>query len=339
MPESRVPVFAISLFLISGLCQATVVETWIQPVVPAGSVPAAPTPAPAAKGKKKSPGTAKPPATAPSRPMIAAGDSGLVELTSGSKFPAAEIAIAKDRLDRSMVRLGSGRPFPLTGAKTEDRVTKLEATYIVPGTATIGVQLTPVAVDRKGPEFEAYLAELGASEAQADRQKKKETKKAAREIAIATAKAFVGVHDPTGRMKVESGGPSPADPLDLPLEFTVEGDPLALRAGGSATAVLLQGKLPVPNHPVRMSLGSGQTSVLSTDAAGRVSLTSLAEGRLLLAASTIRRVTKDEKKKSELYKKADWESLTTSLSLEVLAAAPAQAPAPTPTPRAKPKKK
>jgi hypothetical protein len=138
-------------------------------------------------------------------------------------------------------------------------------------------------------------------------------------------------------MKPETGAPSPSDPLELPLEFTVEGDPLNLRSGGSVSVVLLQNKQPVANQPVRVYHNPGEPEIIQTDGSGRASLASLKEGRLLLAATTIRRLSKDDKKKGELYKKADWESVSTSLHLEVLAAAPVAPP--TPTPKGKPKKR
>ncbi len=313
-------------------------EMWLHPVLPQTVVKPAP---PARRGARP----ARPaPAPAPQPfPTALSGDSSFVELTTGERFPEPGSAVAPDRIDRSFVRLGAGRPMPLTSAKVDGAVTRLEATWAGQGLATLAVLLAPEARTVEAAEFEAFLRDAGATAALAERTKRKETKKAARTVVVESARAFVGVQAPPRSAAPVDPAAGTDEPLGLPLEIVAGVPPLPLRAGTTLPAsVFLDGK-PAPGVVVRAYVPGSDTPVaVAADEHGVVSLPLEKEGRLLLAAASVRRTAKADRARGEVWKKADWEVQRTTLELLVLAKAPAPAPKPTPkgkrpTPKAKPR--
>ncbi len=306
-------------------------ETWLHPVLPQTVVKAAP---PARRGAR------------PARPAVAAtplpfpttlsGESSLVELTTGERFPEPGSAIAPERIDRSFVRLGGGRPMPLTSPKTEGALTRLEATWAGQGLATLGVLLAPEARTVEAAEFEAFLRETGVTAALAERTRKKETKKAARIVAVESARAFAGVLAPPRSATPVDPSTGLDEPLGLPLEIVAGVPPLLLRAGTTLpVSVFLDGK-PAPGAVVRAyAPGRDAPAAVAADANGVASLALENEGRLLLAAAVVRRTGKGDRARGEVWKKADWEVQRSTLALLVLPRAPAPTPEPTKVPKGK----
>lgn len=322
---------AIAMVLATLAVPASAAETWLHPVLPQSVVKAAP---PVRRGARPSRPPA-PPAPLPF-PTALSGDSSLVELTTGARYPEPGSAIAPERIDRSFVRLGSGRPLPLTSAKADGAVTRLEATWAGQGLATLGLLLSPEARTVEATEFEVFLREAGATVALAERTKKKETKKAAKIVAVENARAFAGIL-PLPRSAVTADPAAGLDePLGLPLEIVAGVPPLPLRAGTILTAsVLLDGK-PAPGAVVRAYVpGTEAPAALHADAQGGVSLPLESEGRLLLAVAAVRRTGKADRARGEIWKKADWEVQRSTLELLVLPKAPAPTPAPTKAPKGK----
>jgi len=297
-----------SLFLLAAL-PLSADEIWLRAVTPERP------PAPAPKGRKGKPA----PPLAAATPSFRMGDSGIVELTRGARFPEPGTPVPASAIDRTLLRLGPGRPMPLTGAREESTVTRLEATYAGVGLATLTVQLQPTARTLDGPAFEAFLGQAGADAVAAERRKRKDTAKAGKDVVVATAKAFTTVRDP----KLPAQGPDATEPLGLPVEWVL-GGALPSRAGVPITATLLVAGEPVAGAGVRvLPSASGVAPVARTDEKGQVSITPAAEGPLLLAAAVVRPLPKAARKKGDAYKKADWETFTTTLRLDVLAPAPA----------------
>ncbi|MCE7959885.1 MAG: DUF4198 domain-containing protein, partial [Acidobacteria bacterium ACB2] len=277
------------------------------------------------------------PRPTPSRPALVSGDSGSVELATGSRFPVSEAPVEPATIDRTFVRFGPGRPMPMTGARADGAVTKLEATYAGAGVAALAVQLKPVFAEVPAAEFDAWLEEVGAADVAAERRKRKETKKPGRQVTTACAKTFAHVADPR---KVAVAAPaleSAAEPLGLPLELVLSADPSGLRAGQTVGATLLSDGKASGGHVVRLLDAEGTATAFTTAPDGSLTVPLARPGRLLLAATVLRRTTKADRKRAEAYRKADWESLGTSLLLEVLP--PPQPPAATPKPTGKPGKK
>ena len=320
---------AVSMVLVAFAAPGSAAETWLHPILPQSVVKAAP---PARRGAR------------PARPAVGAtplpfptslsGESSFVELTTGGRFPEPGSAVAPERIDRSLVRLGAGRPMPLTSAKADGPVTRLEATWAGQGLATLGILLTPEARTVEAAEFEAFLRDAGATAALAERTKKKETKKAAKIVAVESARAFAGVLAPPRSAAPVDPAAGTDEPLGLPLEIVAGVPPLPLRAGTTLSAsVFLEGK-PAPGAVVRAyAPGSDAPVVVAADAHGVVSLPLETEGRILLAAAVVRRTVKADRARGEAWKKADWEVQRATLELLVLPRAPT--PAPTKTPKGK----
>lgn len=318
---------AAALFALAGPGSAA--ETWLHPVLPQTVVKAAP---PARRGAR------------PARPAVAAtplpfpttlsGESSFVELTTGAHFPEPGSAVSPGRIDRSFVRLGAGRPMPLTSAKADGPVTRLEATWAGQGLATLGILLAPEARTVEAADFEAFLRDAGATAAIAERTRKKETKKAARIVAVEGARAFAGVLAPPRSASPADPAAGTDEPLGLPLEIVAGVPPLPLRAGTTLpVSVFLDGK-PAPGAVVRAyAPGREAPAVVAADAHGVVSLPLENEGHLLLAAASVRRTGKADRARGEAWKKADWEVQRSTLALLVLPRLPA--PAPTKAPKGK----
>lgn len=310
-------------------------ETWLVPILP----PASSSPAPASAPKRGARPAKPAPAPPWPFPVAVAGESSLVELTTGERYPEPGSAVPPERIDRSFVRLGDGRPMPLTGAKADGPRTKLEATWVGQGLATLAVLLQPEARTAEAAEFEAFLAEAGATDAAALRAKKKETKKPARLVAVGCARAFAGVVAPPRAVVTANPSDGRDEPLGLPLEIVAGASPLPLRAGTSlAATVLLDGK-PLPGAVVRAYAAGADPRRFTADAQGAVSVPLEKQGRLLLASAAVRRTEKADRARGEAWKKADWEVRRTSLDLVVLpeTAAPVPAPTPRPKPKGKPR--
>jgi hypothetical protein len=269
-------------------------------------------------------------------PTTLSGESSIVELTTGERFPEPGSAVAPERIDRSFVRLGGGRPMPLTSAKADGAVTRLEATWAGQGLATLGILLAPEARTVEAAEFDSFLRDAGATAALAERTKKKETKKAARIVAVESARAFAGVLAPPRAAAPVDPAAGTDEPLGLPLEIVAGVPPLPLRAGTTLpVSVLLDGK-PAPGAVVRAySPGNDAPVVVAADAHGVVSLPLETGGRILLAAAAVRRTVKADRARGEAWKKADWEVQRSTLALLVLPRAPAPMPAPTKAPGVK----
>jgi hypothetical protein len=269
-------------------------------------------------------------------PTAFSGESSFVELTTGERFPEPGSPVAPERIDRSFVRLGGGRPMPLTSAKADGAMTRLEATWAGQGLATLGVLLLPEARTVEAPEFEAFLRDAGATAALAERTKKKETKKAAKVVSVASARAFAGVLAPPRSAAPIDPAAGLDEPLGLPLEIVAGVPPLPLRAGTTLSAsVLLDGKA-APGAVVRVYVpGSEEPVAVAADAQGVVLLPLEHEGRLLLAAAAVRRTVKADRARGDVWKKADWEVQRSTLELLVLPKAPVPTPAPTKSPKGK----
>lgn len=317
-----------------GATGATADETWLRPVLPAAVVKAAPA---ARRGGR--PARPVPPARPAPFPTAVSGDTSFVELTVGDRYPEPGSAVLPERIERAFARLGEGRPMPLTGARVEGPLTRLEATWLGQGLATLGLLLAPEGRTVEAAAFETFLREAGAREALALRARKKETKKPARVVTIESARAFAGVVAPPRATRTADPAAGRDEALGLPLELVAGGSPLALRAGDVLTATLLVDGRPLAGALVR-ALGPGAEAIpaAETDAHGAVSIPLGHEGRLLLAAASVRRTEKADRARGEIWKKADWEVRRTTLELLVLPKAPPKA-APAPKGKRPPVKK
>jgi hypothetical protein len=326
--------------LLAGLSlPASADQTWLHPVLPEAVVKAAP---PVRRGSR----TVRPAPSVPARPFPTArsGDSSFVELTTGERYPEPGRAVPPERIDRSFARLGEGRPLPLTSAKPDGAVTRLEATWTGQGLATLAVLLAPEARTVEGAELDTLLREAGAEAALAERAGKKQSKKAARVVAVESARAFAGIVAPPRSAVTLDPAAGRDEPLGLPLEIVAGVPPLPLRVGASLPVSVLVDGRPAPGAVVRAHLpGGGEPVAVVADAEGNASLSLGQAGRLLLSTASVRRTEKADRARGEIWKKADWEVHRTTLELRVLPKAPDPKPTAAPkrkaTPKSKPKPK
>ncbi len=317
-----------------GATGATAAQTWLHPVLPESVVKAAP--APRRGGRAARPA---PPARPAPFPTAASGETSFVEVTTGEGYPEPGSAVPPEKIERSFARLGEGRPMPLTGARVDGPLTRLEATWLGQGLASLGLLLVPEGRTVEAAAFETFLRESGAREALALRAKKKETRKPARVVTIESARAFAGIVAPPRATRTADPAAGRDEALGLPLELVTGGSPLTLRAGDVLTATLLLDGRPLAGALVR-ALAPGAEAALEaeTDAHGTASIPLEREGRLLLSAAAVRRTEKADRTRGEIWKKADWEVRRTTLELLVLPKAPPKA-APAPTGKRPPAKK
>ncbi len=324
------------LTLLAGLSlPAPATETWLHPVLPEAVVKAAP---PARRGSR----AVRPAPTVPARPFPTAlsGDSSFVELTTGERYPEPGRAVPPERIDRSFARLGEGRPMPLTSAKTDGAVTRLEATWIGQGLATLAVLLSPESRTLESAELEALLREAGEEAILAERARKKPSKKAARVVATESARAFAGIVAPPRSTVTADPAAGRDEPLGLPLEIVVGAPPLLLRAGDSLPVSVLAGGKPTPGAVVRAYLpGGGEPVAVTTDELGNASVSLAEAGRVLLSTASVRQTGKADRARGEIWKKAEWEVRRTTLELLVLPKAPDPKPTAVPKRKAAPKPK
>ena len=308
-----------------GATGASAAETWLHPVLPESVARAAPA---ARRGGRAA--RPVPPARPAPFPTAVSGETSFVEVTTGASYPEPSSAIPPEKIERSFARLGEGRPMPLTAARVDGPLTRLEATWLGQGLATLGLLLVPEAQTFEAAAFEAFLRESGARDAIALRAKKKETKKPARVVTIESARAFAGVVAPPRATRTADPAAGRDEALGLPLELVAGGSPLTLRAGDVLTATLLLDGRPLAGALVR-ALAPGALAALEaeTDALGTASIPLEREGRLLLSAASVRRTEKADRARGEIWKKADWEVRRTTLELLVLPKVPPKAaPAP-----------
>ncbi len=318
----------------TGAAGATTAETWLHPVLPESVVKAAP----AARRGGRAARPAAPARPAPF-PTAVSGDTSFVEVTTGESYPEPGSAVPPERIERSFARLGEGRPMPLTGARVDGPLTRLEATWLGQGLATLGLLLLPEGRTVEAAAFETFLREAGAREALALRAKKKESKKPARVVTIESARAFAGVVAPPRAKRTADPAAGRDEALGLPLELVAGGSPLTLRAGDVLAATLLRDGRPLAGALVRaFAPGANAALEAETDAHGTASIPLEREGRLLLSAASVRRTEKADRARGEIWKKADWEVRRTTLEILVLPKAPAKA-APAPKGKRPPAKK
>ena len=235
---------------------------------------------------------------------------GLVaQIGTGNRFPVSDSAVKPDRIARALVRIGGTTVGSLENPRPEGKATLLDVAYRGRGVASVAVELRPKAIRIPPREFEAYLTEIGADDALGERRRRNETRLPGREVYQKLPKTFLDM------------GPSAVltPPIGLPMELVVEQHPFQLRAGSSLVlTVLREGKL-LPNQFVRAFGEDGKVYFSGrTDGNGQLDVPLPKPGRVLLAATAIRRLAEGTRQAGSPYAEADWESHWASLTLAVL---------------------
>lgn len=232
----------------------------------------------------------------PGRFAVPPGATVRLELTSAMRFPEAESAVAADRLAATGVRLG-GRTQPLDVKGEAAKALELSATMSAAGVAALWVESRPRTLSLGTAEVEEYLDEIGAPAAVRARWKAGQRWK---ETYRKMAKTFVRVGQP-------GTDGSWAGPVGMELEIVPEQDPTDIRAGGAFRIRVLRGGQGLAGFSLG-AVGSGRSSMRTTDAEGRATFTLDEPGPWLIKGTLL---------EASRAQDTDWESLFTTLTVSV----------------------
>ena len=179
-------------------------------------------------------------------------------------FPANEVGVKPDRLERASVRL-AGKTSELVRDAEGKKAMRLRARFPQPGIAVVWVESKPRSLELKPAEVREYLDEIGAWDTVG---KKWESGASGRwrESYTKHAKSYVRVGIPRGDMSWE-------EPVGMALELVPESDPTAIVAGEDFAVRLLKNGQPVADTAVGLVAANAKSGSLSkTDSEGKVRL-------------------------------------------------------------------
>ena len=230
---------------------------------------------------------------------VSPGEVAKFDLTSGMAFPANEVAVGPDRLERASARLGEAvTDLGRAGGK---KALRLTASFSKAGIAAVWIESKPRTLELKPAQVREYLEEIGAWES-VGRRWELEGKGKWRESYTKHAKIYVRVGKPD---QDDSWG----QPVGMALELVPEKDPTRVAAGEEFPVRLLKGGQPVPDLAVGLVAANAKSgSLLKTDAEGRVHLRLERAGWWLIRATML-----DPSSKPDL----DWETRFTTLTIFV----------------------
>lgn len=216
-----------------------------------------------------------------------------VRLLVGQRFRGEPIPRTSALIERFVVVTPAGE-LPVPGREGGDPAGLVRAS--APGLAIVGYASRNSSVSLEAGKFEKYLAEEGLERVSAERRRRGETEKPAREDFARCAKALLSV-----------GGADGADrAIGLALELVAEKSPYALSGAALPVRLLYLGK-PLSGALVTAFPYDAPETAQSarTDASGRATLDISRRGQWLIkAVHMIPSATRD----------ADWQSLWASLT-------------------------
>lgn len=238
-----------------------------------------------------------------SRTTVPVGTRLTFDLTSGMAFPANATAIDPARVETAMYRLAGNTS--MLARRAGKKSLRLEAFLSKPGLATIWITLKPRTLDLTAAQVHEYLEEIGAPDSIRALYPAKGPTPRWREQYSKQAKSFVNVGQPANDTSWKI-------PVGMSFEIVPLSDPRAIVKGDIAQFLVLRDGRPVANFPVG-SVGAARKSARldRTDANGIVRIPATIVGRWMLRATDLRRPPAGTD--------ADWESVFTTLSLNVVA--------------------
>ena len=236
----------------------------------------------------------------PGKSAVPPNTSVTLDLTSGMSFPAVEVAVKPDRLDRTGLRL-AGTTSPLASTRLADKSLQVTAALPQTGIATLWVESKPRAIELKPDKVSEYLDEIGANET-IRREWRESGRGTFRERYTKHAKTFIRVGEP---QQDRSWG----EPVGMRLEIVPEKDPTTLSIGGEVSFRVLREGRPLAGFALAaIAAGEKRPTMRKTDDQGRASFQLDRKGWWLLKGTELGRSAGPE---------ADWESRFTTLTFEV----------------------
>ena len=236
----------------------------------------------------------------PSSLRVPVGQKVTLHLTSGMVFAADDFAINPGRIRRADVRL-MGATRPLGNRTQSENATLYRWTPATAGIAALAVELAPKVLTLDPKLIGVYLDEIGATRETRAAWDAMPGPKQWREAYVKHAATFVRVGNVS-----DAGWTAP---LGLGFELQPLADPTALTPGQTLDIRVSRGGTALAGQPVTLRReGDTSISVVTSDAAGRVTMRLAREGRYLIAATQLRRATRPN---------LEWESDFATLTLAV----------------------
>jgi hypothetical protein len=220
-------------------------------------------------------------------------------------FPKNEFAIDPARIEVASLRLG-GQTSSMIRKVVSKKYLRLETPLPRNGVATIWISLKPKTLELTPSQIQEYLEEIGAADSiRAIYPAGRKTNPRWREEYRKEAKSFVfvGASDADTSWKTPAGTSFEIVPLSNPAKLVV---------GQAATFKVLRNGKPLSNFPVgSVTEARSKPQLDRTDPNGVVRIIPPAAGRWMLRGTDLRRPA--------AKKNADWESVFTTLTLNVSA--------------------
>ena len=240
----------------------------------------------------------------PPRFFVAPGTRQTVRVLTGQHFLGRPWPGKSSRLAR-FVHLSPTDSTDLTAAARQTDTLTTSVEFRAPGVHQLAFSTTGTLTTLLAPDFNAYLAQEGLSEAQYQRRQAQETTLPARELYRRCAKTLLLCGAPSA-----ATGRAATRPAGHPLELVPDQNPYALLSGASLTVRVLADGQPVRGALVRLWYQPpgqpAQASELHTNASGRLLFKLAGAGSYLL--STVRMARAPDPKT------ADWESTWATLT-------------------------
>lgn len=236
----------------------------------------------------------------PDRSRVTPGDRVTFDLTSGMGFPALDVAVKPDRLDRTGLRI-AGKTEALSTTQPGEKSLRLTVALPQSGVATIWVASKPRQLELQPKQVVEYFEEVGADEA-IRREWEASERKPLRERYRKHAKTFVRVGEP-------SADRSWSEPAGMTLEIIPERDPTGISVGEEVSFQVLRDGRSVAGFPISsVAAGEKRATTRKTDSDGRVSFQFPRKGWWMLKGTQLRRAADAD---------AEWESHFTTLTFEI----------------------
>jgi uncharacterized GH25 family protein len=239
----------------------------------------------------------------PQKRTIANNEHVRLAVTSGMAFPRTQHQITPDRIERSMVRIGTVNST-LINAALAPTLLSISGAIGGAGTGACAVVLRPRSLELKPREVAHYLAEIGASDSLQAAWKKPAKGQRWRERYAKHTKTFIAVCEKTiekasentvetNALKAAQQDSSWLQALGMKLEIIPQKNPHSLRVGDELTVLVLRDGKPLPGFALgcraaNQKASPKQPALKRTDAQGMVSFTLAKQGWHLLHGTDLR---------------------------------------------------
>jgi uncharacterized GH25 family protein len=215
-------------------------------------------------------------------PLVAAGRSLAVHVTSGESFPVMGAAPETSRIDRAEWRIGDRRGTITTfetgksSLVAKDRVT-------TDGVAVVFVEFRPQDIDLEPAEVAEYLDEIGAPESVRRAYEKEGPDATFHETFTKHAKTYV---------RIGTGGDASGclGPVGFAIDFLPDRDPTSLKVGDTLAIKAIRGGRELESFAVGVVCAAdGHATMQRTSKSGMIAISIDKPGWWLVRSTELRR--------------------------------------------------